>query len=199
MNNETMVATLMATRTLITANIIRAFRNVDRSAFVPTDRKEVAYEDRPLRLAVGATISQPSTVAIMIELLQPIEHDRVLDIGSGSGWTTALLAECVGPEGSVIGTEIATALVAVGQRNVASIKHAAIIPATAQPGIPGEQFNKILVSAAVQAIPDTLIQQLRVGGTMVIPVRNALHKVVRVSEDDLHTTAYPGFIFVPLR
>ena len=199
MDHEAMVASLIANRALITANIIRAFRNVDRSDFVPENRREVAYDDRPVGLAPCATISQPSTVAMMLELLQPIEGDRVMDIGSGSGWTTAILAECVGPSGSVIGTEIASHLVTMGQKNIGNVKNAEIIPATAEPGVPGQHFNKILVSAAVQVIPATLIQQLRVGGTMVIPVGTALNKVVRMSGDDIHTTTYPGFMFVPLK
>ncbi len=199
--NDVLIARMIENKALKTPRLLEAFRKMDRGDFVPAASKADAYADRPLPLAVGATISQPTVVAIMLELLQPGQGDTILDIGSGSGWTTALLSACVGSGGSVTGTEIIPDLVAVGRENLArfGITNAAILPADDQLGLPGKLFNRILVSAAAREIPDGLVRQLTIGGTMVIPVGTSLHKVTRVSAENIQTEAREGFVFVPLR
>lgn len=199
--NDALVAALVARRTLETPHIIAAFARVDRGHFVPPSSKSAAYEDRPLPLAVGSTISQPTTVAIMLELLQPVGGDQVLDVGAGSGWTTALLAACVGPDGFVTGTEILPELVTTGQRRLTEfgITNATIKMATDIPGSADLSFDKILVSAAVPNVPNALLAQLAVGGTMVIPVGTSLQKIRRVTNERLETEVREGFLFVPLR
>lgn len=104
---------------LKTPQIISAFRKIQRLDFLPDHLKELAELNEALPIGGGQTISQPLVVAFMLELLQPRLGDKILDIGSGSGWTTALLAEIVGPAGKVFGIELIPALMEFGKENVA--------------------------------------------------------------------------------
>lgn len=200
--NDAFVAHLVTAGTLKTARVIDAFRRVDRAAFVPDALRAYAYDDRPLPLPAGATISQPSVVALMLEWLQPREGDRVLDVGSGSGWTTALLAAIVGPHGFVTGIELEPELVTSGGANLsrAGVTNASIQHAAAGLGVPGRRFNRILVSAAAATeIPPDLIDQLDVDGVMVIPVDMAICVVRKSAEGAITIERHDGFAFVPLR
>ena len=105
MDKALLIAHLRDRDALRTPVLIRCFERIDRRDFVTDEEKGAAYGDYPLPIGFGQTISQPYTVAFMLELLGAEEGNRVLDIGSGSGWTTALLACVVGRQGSVIGLE----------------------------------------------------------------------------------------------
>lgn len=185
---------------LSSPQIIDAFRAVDRKYFVPLTLREDAYIDSPLPIGNGQTISQPSTVAFMLEKLSPQKGDKVLDIGSGSGWTTALLCHLVGEQGSVTGVERVSTLVEQGQENLAHFHfdHCSIRQAGEQLGILGEKYDKILVSAAADELPEELFSQLNVGGILVIPVENSIYKCTKISQEDIKTEAFYGFVFVPL-
>jgi protein-L-isoaspartate(D-aspartate) O-methyltransferase len=195
-----LVDAMISSGTLQTPSIIDAFREVDRKYFVPKVWSNEAYMDNPLPIGDGQTISQPSTVAFMLEKLAPKKGDKVLDIGSGSGWTTALLCHIVGEEGSVTGLERVTALVQMGQENLSKfdLAHGCIKHAANQLGIPGEQFDRILVSAAAEEIPEELFAQLKVGGTLVIPVENSIYQCTKLSEEEIKIEEFYGFVFVPL-
>jgi len=117
-NNKELIKHLIARNVLKTKAIIDAFQAVDRIDFVPLKYLDEAYGDYPLPIGYGQTISQPFTVAFMLELLQPQKGDKILDVGSGSGWTTALLAHIVQEEGSVRGIELIPELVAFGKKNL---------------------------------------------------------------------------------
>lgn len=180
--------------------IIDAFRAVDRKYFVPKSFAEHMYVDAPLPIGHNQTISQPSTVAFMLEHLAAQEGDRVLDIGSGSGWTTALLCHIVGEKGSVTGLERVDALVEQGQENLSqfNFNNCRIKQAGEKLGLPGEEFDRILVSASADKIPEELFSQLKIGGILVIPVGNSIYKFKKVSEEEIKTEEYYGFVFVPL-
>jgi len=143
--------------------IIDAFRVVDRKYFVPDSFTEHIYVDAPLPIGNNQTISQPSTVAFMLEQLKAGEGDKVLDIGSGSGWTTALLCQIVGEKGSVTGLERMDELVEQGKKNLSQFhfNHCRIKKAWDKLGIPDEQFDRILVSASADEIPEELFLQLK--------------------------------------
>ncbi|WP_415408074.1 protein-L-isoaspartate O-methyltransferase [Sulfurovum sp. CS9] len=182
-------------------HIIDAFREVDRKYFVPESFEDHIYIDAPLPIGNNQTISQPSTVAFMLEKLEPGEGDKVLDIGSGSGWTTALLCHIVGDKGSVTGLERMDALVDQGEENLAKLQfgsHCRIQRAGAKLGLPGEQFDRILVSASADEIPEELFLQLKIGGILVIPVRNSIFKFKKVSDTYVEREEFYGFVFVPL-
>ena len=180
--------------------IIDAFREIDRKYFVPDSFSDHIYIDAPLPIGNNQTISQPSTVAFMLEHLESQEGDKVLDIGSGSGWTTALLCQIVGEEGSVTGIERVGALVEQGRENLSkfNFNHCRIKQAGEKLGLPGEQFDRILVSASADEIPEELFSQLKIGGILVIPVENSIYKFKKVSEEDIKIEEFYGFVFVPL-
>jgi protein-L-isoaspartate(D-aspartate) O-methyltransferase len=225
MSKEELSEKLVAGGILTTQRIIDAFHKIDRANFVPKESRDEAYEDYPLPIGYGQTISQPSTVAFMFELLQPQEGNKILDIGSGSGWTTALLAQIVGPRGRVFGIELVPELVKFGQGNLAKYnfpwaqieqgEEGRLAPHHTVQGLApraelGEDFagfDRILVSAAGDEMPQELVDQLKIGGRMVIPIRNSVWKVDRISETEtgkdpstsLRVKEFPGFVFVPLK
>jgi len=199
-NNETLIAGMIASGVLRTPELVEAFRKIDRKAFVPEGFGETIYVDAPLPIGEGQTISQPSTVAFMLELLGAKKGDRVLDIGSGSGWTAALLGTIVGPEGEVTGLERQKALVERGRSNIApfGFENVRIEAAGDTLGKPGETFDRILVSASAPEIPRQLFTQLKSGGVLVIPVQNSIYRFTKLSGSEIRQEEFPGFVFVPL-
>lgn len=199
---ERLVNKLQSSGVLRSEALVDAFQSVDRADFLTEDQLPSAYQDRPLPIGEGQTNSQPSTVAFMLEVLQPETGDRVLDVGSGSGWTTALLAHTVGENGEVIGVERIPSLVEFGRRNIAAydFENASIIQAGDVFGLPDQApFDKILVSAAAEEIPEELVDQLNAGGRMVVAVQHSLMRVDKLRDGSTDIEEYPGFMFVPLK
>jgi len=201
-NNQVLIDSMILRSMLDSPHIIDAFREVDRKYFVPESFEDHIYIDAPLPIGNNQTISQPSTVAFMLEKLEPEEGDKVLDIGSGSGWTTALLCHIVGEKGSVTGLERMGELVEQGEENLSKLqfgsRHCCIQRAGEKLGLPGEQFDRILVSASADEIPEELFLQLKIGGILVIPVRNSIFKFKKVSDTYVEKEEFYGFVFVPL-
>ena len=199
---------------LKTPRIIKAFREIKRVDFMFTrrslgeggpDLEELAELNEALPIDHGQTISQPLVVAFMIEQLQPEAGQKILDIGSGSGWTSALLAEIVGPKGKVIAIEIVPELKEFGEKNVAKynfIKKGTVkfICADGSKGYKKEApFDKILASAALQEkVPQDWKEQLKVGGRIVTPIGSSIWLLEKKSEKEFEKTEFPGFAFVPL-
>lgn len=179
-----------------------AFDAVPRRRFLPSAQQRFADADAPVQLVAGQTCSQPRTVADMLTLLDPQPGQRVLDIGSGSGWTTALLAHLVGSSGQVEGVEIVTELAHWGAANIArmTLPWARIHPAI--PGVLGlpdlGPFDRILVSAETTALPAGLGQQLSDGGRLVLPLGGVM-TVVESRAGQLSIVQEVGtYQFVPL-
>jgi len=195
-----MVDYLVDVGALRTGRIIEAFRNVDRADFVADRDARDIYEDYPLGIGYAQTISQPRTVAMMLEMLSPKEGEKILDIGSGSGWTTALLAYVAGDSGSVTGVERVGELVIFGRENLQKygFKNAKIVHAKEGLGIAGEKFDRILVSAAADELPYELIEQLEVGGKLVIPIQSSVFEIVKKEDGEFDANEHYGFAFVPL-
>jgi len=199
-SNNDLVNYLINKNTLKSKNIIQAFKHVDRANFVFDPTASDIYEDYPLQIGYQQTISQPTTVAMMLEMLQPNEGDKILDIGSGSGWTTALLSFIVKEKGSVIGLERINSLVEYGNNNlkIYKFKNSKIIHVKETLGIPGKKFDRILVSAAADELPYELIDQLKLGGKLVIPIKNSIFEITKKSNTEFETIEHYGFRFVPL-
>ncbi|MFA4998802.1 MAG: protein-L-isoaspartate O-methyltransferase [Candidatus Paceibacterota bacterium] len=189
---------------LKTPQIISAFNKIKREDFLPDDSKDLSELNRALPIGYGQTISQPLTVAFMLELLEPKEGDKILDIGSGSGWTTALLAEIVGKKGKVISLEIVPELKEFGERNVSKydfIKEGIVEFFQADASVGYEKcapYDKILASASARKIPNAWKEQLNIGGRIVAPKDSSIWLIVKKSEDIFEEKEYPGFVFVPL-
>lgn len=181
--------------------IEKAFNTVDRAAFMPSNVKYLAHIDEAMPIGYGQTISQPYTVKEMLKWLAPQPGDRVLDIGSGSGWTTALLAHLVGQAGRVYAVERIPELIEFGRKNVErlGIKNAEFSTASDELGLPQKSpFDRILVSASADEFPDYLMDQLKISGKLVIPVRSDILEVTKTSKNSRDVRKHPGFIFVPL-
>ncbi|MFA5926464.1 MAG: protein-L-isoaspartate O-methyltransferase [Parcubacteria group bacterium] len=189
---------------LKTDRIIAAFSKIKRADFIPEDLKSAALADIPLPIGRGQTISQPLTVAFMLEQLRPRIGDKVLDIGSGSGWTAALISHIVGKKGKVIGIERIKELCDFGMNNISKYHlieggRARIICADGTKGYVNEApYDRILVSASANEVPKELRKQLKVGGRLVIPVKNSIWVIEKKSSRDYREKEFPGFAFVPL-
>ena len=189
---------------LKTPAIISAFKAIKREDFLPADVKNMAEINEALPIGLGQTISQPLVVAFMLEQLRPKPKDKVLDIGSGSGWTTALLSHIVGEKGKVIAVELVLELKEFGEKNVERYNFikkgiAEFICADGSKGYDKEApYGRILASASAGKIPEPWKEQLKIGGRIVASVRNSILVLERKSENEFSEKEFPGFVFVPL-
>ena len=157
-------------RPRLSPRVAAALAKVRRAAFVPHGSEHAAYENRPLPIGCGQTISQPYIVALMLEMLHLTEEDIVLEIGTGSGYQTALLAELSRHVYSIdrhatLAAQAQAVLVRLGYRNVT------IEVGDGSKGFPAHApFDGIIVSAAAPELPQALFEQLKEGGRLVIPV-----------------------------
>lgn len=198
-----LVKDLVSSGYLKTPAIIDAFQKIDRKDFVPEEYKDEAYVNAPLPIGHGQTISQPLTVAFMLELLQPEPGNKILEIGSGSGWQTALLADIVGEEGKIFALELIPELEMFGRKNVSQYnfvqkKIVNFYCRNALNGLPEEApFDRIISAASSQEIPPAWKEQLKIGGRMVVPVQNSIYLVMKKDENQFEGDVFPGFAFVP--
>lgn len=185
---------------LKTPRIIKAFEKIKRADFLPENLKGLAELNEALPIGYNQTISQPLVVAFMLEGLQPEQGNNILDIGSGSGWTSALLAEIVKETGRVISLEIVPELREFGQKN--TVKYSLPIQFVCADGSGGYKeespYDRILCSAALQEeVPLAWKDQLKVGGRMVVPINSSIWFFVKNSESEFSEIEHPGFSFVP--
>ena len=178
-----------------------AFAALPREGFLPQAQRARASYDGPIEIGHQQTNSQPRTVEAMLRLLEVGVGHRVLDVGAGSGWTTALLAHLTGPTGEVVGVERVPELVEFGAANLAATgrRWATIEPA--RKGVLGQPerapYDRILVSAAARTLPEELVSQLADGGRLVVPVDGTMLLVVTSGEDRV-VTRHGSYRFVPL-
>lgn len=189
---------------LRTPDIINSFLQNDRVNFVLPKYFWKAYEDNPISIGLEQTISQPSTVAFMMELLQPKPGNNVLDIGFGSGWTTSILANIVGKKGSVFSVEILHDIYQFGIKNLQKYNYKNIeFYCGSWKDTKQEKYDRILVSAAADpSVPAKLATILTLKGRMVIPVQSGSDQVIRLivrnTNDKIYQKDFPNYVFVPL-
>jgi len=199
-----MVSEQIAARGIKDPNVLRAMRQVPRHLFVPVDEQRHAYEDRPLSIGYGQTISQPYIVALMTELARPKPADRALEVGTGSGYQAAVLSRLVA---RLFTIELLKPLADEAARRLRELGHANVVVRNGDGygGWPEEApFDIILVTAAPDHVPPPLIEQLKPGGRMVIPVGHVLdaQELLLIEKDTSGKTRTEHVIpvrFVPLR
>lgn len=197
-SNKELVEFLITKGVLRTKEIINAFLEVDRAHFVPKDLRQLAYINEPLHVAEGQTISQPETVAIMTEALQPKNGQKILEVGAGSGYQAAILASIVGEKGRVITTEIRRTLYEIAKKNLRNYKNVEVILYDGSRGYEKEApYDRIIVTAEAPEIPKPLIEQLKTNGRLVIPVRDEMYIVEKI-DGKIKKKSLGYFSFVPL-
>ncbi len=180
------------------SSIINAFSKVPREDFVPLKQKYHAYEDTAIELADGSTLSQPSTVAFMLKHLDAHPTAKILEIGSGSGYALALIAQ-IASGGEIHGIEINDSLVASSKEQLKKHAHVHVHKVNGRGGfIRYAPYDRILVSAAYPYVPYTLLDQLKINGVLVVPVGNSIYRL-RKRIDGVAEKEYPGFSFVKIK
>ena len=196
---------------IFSKKVEKAFLAVPREKYVPERLAEEAYIDAPLPTLEGQTISAPHMCAIMCEALDLNEGDKLLEIGTGSGYHSSLCAEIIFPEkkigrGLVVSVEIFKSLSLYAKKNLQKASYITLvnlIVADGSSNLPFRtKFNKILVTAAAKEIPEHLIELLEPGGRMVVPVGKYfqdLKLIVKNRYGEIYVKSLGGCLFVPLR
>ena len=183
-----------------TSNICNAFKKVPREDFIPEQFKSYTYKDTALPLnEENATISQPTTIAFMLSLLElpRKKKQKILEIGSGSGYVLALLAEVT--NSNIYGIEINKNLATRASSILANYKNIHIINKNGVHGLPEKApFDRILLSAAAESVPEHLIPQLKENGILVAPVNTSIIQLKK-HKKSIEMHEFPGFIFVSLQ
>jgi protein-L-isoaspartate(D-aspartate) O-methyltransferase len=198
---QRMVQQQLRARDINDQRVLAAMQRVPRHLFVPVDRREHAYEDRPLPIGHQQTISQPYIVALMTQLAQPKEKARALDIGTGSGYQAAVLAELVS---EVYGIEIICELADEARQRLTTLgyRNVDVRCGDGYGGWPDHApFDVIILAAAPDHVPQPLVDQLAPGGRLVLPVGQAFQELLVIekkADGSLARTRVAGVAFVPM-
>jgi protein-L-isoaspartate(D-aspartate) O-methyltransferase len=201
-NYQKLINDLVKLGYLSTRRIIKAFHKFERKFFVPKSMAMYANVNKPLPIGAGQTISQPLTVAFMLELLEPKKNNKILEIGGGSGWQTAILSEIVGKRGHIHAFEIVESLAEFGINNIRKFKleNVTFKHKDVSEGYPDKApYDRIISGAGFEEIPQSLKEQLKIEGILVAPTQNNdIRKITRTSKSEFKEETFPGFVFVPI-
>jgi protein-L-isoaspartate(D-aspartate) O-methyltransferase len=200
---DALIDTMKNTGFLTDNRVESAIQKVPRHNFVPESLKNRAYENSPLPIIEKQTISQPSVVSRMTEWLDLKEGQKVLEIGSGSGWQSAILANIVG-NGKIFTVERHAKLANFAKKNLEKlgIKNVTIIHGDGNLGLPEESpFDRIMITAACKKIPNILLHQLSLDGLLIAPVGDDIQSLIllkKTSKGFVEIKNQKGYVFVPL-
>ena len=202
--NESLIEHIKSIGYLKSKALENALREVPRHLFVPNNMKELAYRDTPLSIGHDQTISQPSTVVIMTEALDVKAGQKILEIGTGSGWQAAILAKLAGKNGFVYTVEIVSELIDFAKDNLKKVglKNVKVIKGDGSLGLKEyAPYDRIIVTAACPDIPKSLLNQLRAKGILIIPVGNLYLQemyIIKKLKGKIEKKSMGSFMFVPL-
>ncbi len=203
LEREKLIQHLISSGYLKSERVIKAMRKVPRHEFLPPQQERHAYEDCPLIIGSGQTISAPHMVAIMTEALEVGKKDKILEVGSGSGYQAAILAE-LASQGEIYTMETILQVKEFAEKNLSKLgyKNVVIILGDGTKGYQEKApYDKIMVTAAAPKIPSDLIQQLRVLGKLLVPVGGRMYQElisVEKKENKIEKKNLGGCVFVPL-
>jgi len=203
--NEKLIEHIKSIGYLKSKQLEEALRNIPRHYFVPESIRHLAYRDTPLSIGFNQTISQPSTVVAMTEVLGVKKDQKILEIGTGSGWQSAILSYLIGEKGFVYTIEVIKELAEFAKGNLQKMR-VRNVEVFVQDGSLGLEekapFDRIIVTAACPDIPRPLLEQLKVDGIMVIPVGDVYLQemmVIKKLKKGIEKKSIGNFMFVPLR
>ena len=178
--------------------VLEAFLAVHREDFLPPNLKPYAYDDTPLSIGKGQTISQPTTVLLMLQWLEVREGQKILEIGAGSGYQAALLSRLVGKKGKIIALETIKELAETAQKNLKKCTNVTVLHHDGSQGYQKEApYDRIILAAAAPELPTHLLKQLKKEGILLAPVGVGEQSMIRVRKGHLPENL-GAFIFVPL-
>ena len=202
MNNQDLIRYLEESDLLKSPKLKIALQKNPRELFVGKKNLSIAYLDSALSIGFNQTISQPTTVVIMLELLDVCKDQKILEIGYGSGWQTAILAELDGDKGCVYAFEIIHEIANFGENNLAKLDFKNIKTYHTDYSDKLNQIGKvdrIISGAAFEKIPKDLKQILNIGGRLVVPThQHDIRLIIRKSTNQYIENIFPGFVFVPI-
>jgi len=206
---------------LQTPRIVRAFQKIKRADFLPEEFKDYAELNQAFPIGWGQSISQPLMVAFIFERLQPQNGDKILEVGTGSGWATAILADVISQKNEKAGAEQKKGVI-VSLEAISEIKEMArkniekygfietkMVELYSADGYKGYQkmaertdlaegFDKIFSTCSLKELPQAWKDQLKIGGTIVAPIGNSIWKITKISKDKFEEEEYPDFAFTPM-
>lgn len=198
---ENMVQQQLASRGIEDQSVLNAFKRVPRENFLPNDSKKIAYQDAPAQIGLGQTISQPYMVALMTQALDLDKNCRVLEIGTGSGYQAAIIAQIAY---EIYSIERFSSLLDFAEKNISQLGYDNIhlIHGDGTLGYKkAAPYDKIIVTAGAPEVPSSFLQQLEIGGKLVIPVGSGysqvLKKIIKI-EEGTEEEKITGCVFVPL-
>ncbi|HLC78644.1 MAG TPA: protein-L-isoaspartate O-methyltransferase [Candidatus Nanoarchaeia archaeon] len=182
-------------------SIISAFANIKREEFIPEEYRQMAYHDVALPIGNNQTISQPYTIATMLSLLHVKKGQKILEIGSGSGYVLALLSNIVGETGTVFGIEIIKNLADNSKKVLKSYRNVRIYNQDGKDGLKFHSpFDRILISAACEEVPKAILDQVKPGGMLVAPIgssqQQSITAIKKHESFSIKVKEIPGFVFV---